>query len=80
VLEAMACNLRVITTPFGGLPSMFQEGDGFIYFEDEGGLPALIDEARKLPAISTRRIVEPYDWKMVASEAMELMKPKESLR
>lgn len=33
VLEAMACNLPVITTKFGGLPDLFENGNGF-YFVD----------------------------------------------
>jgi glycosyltransferase involved in cell wall biosynthesis len=76
VLEAMACNLPVITTPFGGLPSMFREGDGFFYFDDEARLGPLFDGARR-GGISTRRMVEPYDWKRVASLALDMMQRKD---
>ncbi len=80
VLEAMACNLPIITTPFGGLPGMFPKGDGFVYFDDENDLPALIDDARRLRTCSTRRMVEPYDWKNVASGAMEMIQSRKSSR
>ena len=80
VLEAMACNLPVITTPFGGLPRMFQKGNGFVYFDGENDLPKLIEDVRRLQRSSTRRMVEPYDWKNVASGAMEMIQSRESSR
>ena len=80
VLEAMACNLPVITTPFGGLPGMFQRGDGFVYFDGEEDLPASIDDVRRLRNSSTRRMVERYDWKSVASGAIEMIQSRKSPR
>jgi glycosyltransferase involved in cell wall biosynthesis len=76
VLEAMACNIPVITTPFGGLPLMFERGDGFAYFDDESELPGLIHEVRELKSRATRRMVEPFDWEKVASEAMDTMRTR----
>jgi glycosyltransferase involved in cell wall biosynthesis len=80
VLEAMACNLPVITTHFGGLPWMFQGENGFVYFDDENELPELIGDVQKLQKSSTRRMVEPYDWKKVASGAMEMIQAGNSSR
>lgn len=34
VLEAMACNIPVITTRFGAIPQLFQEGEGVVYFNN----------------------------------------------
>ncbi len=34
VLEAMSCNLPVITTKFGGLPDMFDNSDGFYFINN----------------------------------------------
>lgn len=35
VLEAMSCNLPVISTRFGGLSDVFEEGDGLFWVDDE---------------------------------------------
>ena len=38
VLEAMSCNLPVITTKFGALPRVFKEGDGLFFVENENDI------------------------------------------
>ena len=62
VLEAMACNLPVVSTPFEGLLRYFEPGDGLIYSE-ESEIPAALERWRQggFPA-STRRKVEAYSW------------------
>ena len=76
----MACDLPVITTPFGGLPLMFRKENGFAYFNGGSELADSIDRARKLETSSTRRMVEPYNWKKVASGAMETIQTGKSSR
>jgi glycosyltransferase involved in cell wall biosynthesis len=68
VLEAMACNLPVITTRFGSLPRMFKEGNG-VFFYDGGAEDLLrnIQKAANLPAIMTREAVLPYGWDVIIS-------------
>lgn len=64
VLEALASDLPVVTTPYGILPSLFS-GTGGIRFADnaEGILAAVDDQLRARP--STRELAEPYAWDLV---------------
>ena len=64
VLEAMSCNLPVITTRFSALPRMFNEGDGLFFAEkDEEFFNALREIKRGEVRVKTREKVEPYSWK-----------------
>lgn len=74
VLEAMATNLPVVTTRFGGLPDLFQEGGGFFYAGDEGEFVKKIGESRNIHSIKTREMVLPYSWKNVAKTILEALK------
>ena len=70
VLEAMACNLPVISTRFGELPRLFQEGAGLHYYADMEGLFGAIEAVRRQDAPNTRRRVEPYTWAAVARKVI----------
>ncbi|SFR87493.1 Glycosyltransferase involved in cell wall bisynthesis [Halomicrobium zhouii] len=69
VLEAMATNLPVLTTTFGGLPVMFDEGDGLFFGDDPDQLSTKFDEARRVEEPNTREMVDPYSWSQ-AGEAL----------
>jgi len=58
VLEAMACNLPVVTTRFGGLVDYFKEDPGFKYFDSTVELVELV---------KTFDIKEVYNYKKVKS-------------
>jgi glycosyltransferase involved in cell wall biosynthesis len=65
VLEAMACNLPIVTTPFGGLADVFPAGNGLIYWDGSTDLRALIDAALSSPS-STRSLVAARTWAAAA--------------
>jgi glycosyltransferase involved in cell wall biosynthesis len=80
VLEAMACNLPIICTSFGGLPLLFKAGEGVFYYDNEAELPQLISDIKGGPMYSTRGRVEPYAWKNVARIAMDMIASREVLQ
>jgi glycosyltransferase involved in cell wall biosynthesis len=62
VLEAMACNLPVITTKFGGLSKLFTERDGFMYATNEEEFVRKINIAKNMHIIETTEMVKQYSW------------------
>ncbi len=67
VLEAMACNLPVVTTRFGALLSMFQSGHGFYFFDPKEDITSLVERACENRDCMTSRIVSNYSWDNLAS-------------
>jgi len=65
VLEAMACNLPVITTRYGGLVDLFPEGDGFLFAESPEEVAQKIALVRAGPPSRTRALVEKCSWERV---------------
>ena len=72
VLEAMSCNLPVITTRFGALPRVFDEGNGLAFVDGEDDLVRELDNARKCLDGRTREKVLPYAWDTVLSSLEEI--------
>jgi glycosyltransferase involved in cell wall biosynthesis len=68
VLEAMACNLPVVSTRFGGLPRLFPEGGGLSYADDEAEFKEKVRVGREAhPGKKrTREMVLPYSWDAIA--------------
>jgi glycosyltransferase involved in cell wall biosynthesis len=71
VLEAMAVNLPVVTTDFGGLPDLFTEGNGLFICSSEDELVRKAKEALRLEQAGTREMVMGLSWKHVAEAIME---------
>ena len=65
VMEAMACNLPVITFPFGALSRLFRSGDGLFFCDTEEEIIHLVQHLSYKYEIATRDKVLPYDWSKV---------------
>jgi glycosyltransferase involved in cell wall biosynthesis len=65
VLEAMACNLPVISTRYGGLGDLFPEGDGFLFAETPQEVLERISLVKKGQVPRTRAMVEAFSWENV---------------
>lgn len=72
VLEAMSCNLPVISTKFGALPRVFEEGDGLFFFEKERDFLITLEEAKNVVDVKTREKVLPYSWENVGKKLEEI--------
>lgn len=65
VLEAMACNLPVITTRFGGLSDWFREKDGLIFIDKKVDLSQILKNLTNIFP-KTRPLVKPLSWNEVS--------------
>ena len=66
VLEAMACNLPIITTRFAGLEQHFASGHGFTFIDSSGEIPTRVDESlQSAGACRTRAMVQEFSWEAV---------------
>ena len=72
ILEAMACNLPVITTRFGALPEYFKEDDGFRYFDGVEELVELIKLSKDMDGreVHNNKKVEPFTWDRFTDEVI----------
>jgi len=74
VLEAMACNLPVVTTRYGGLSAMFNgERNGLFLVEELEDLSTEVGKVKKFNHFETRRMTERYSWGEVAKRILELV-------
>jgi len=74
VLEAMACNLPVIATPFGVLTRIFQPGDGLIFSRTDDEILDAVKTSLNGVLSDTRNKVLPYDWNRFIEQLEEIYK------
>lgn len=73
VLEAMACNIAVVSSPFGGLPRMLQPGGGLTFVDDSADVVTAVASSLAIAPedIATRDKVLPYSWDAVATTIVD---------
>jgi glycosyltransferase involved in cell wall biosynthesis len=71
ILEAMACNLPVVTVRYGNLPGLFEEGQGLVFADTPDELLSGINAVQRSNGCRTREKVMPYSWQNVARRVME---------
>lgn len=68
VLEAMSCNLPIVTRRFQGLEENFQEGKGFHFIDRSDDI---VQAVKKVivseEVIQTRNMILPFSWQSVAT-------------
>lgn len=75
VLEAMACNLPVITTRFGTLPRLFTEGSGLFFAEKEKHVLEILEVIKNRGLkVETRGLVLPHSWDSLSKDLVEIYK------
>ncbi len=70
VVEASACNLPVVTTPFGALPEIIREGEGFHYIRSFAEIPERILSIRS-GTINTAEKVAELSWDAVFAKYLK---------
>ena len=72
VLEAMACNLPVVSMRFGALPDLFHDGPGLRFVSREDELVENVRSRDWMQPSETRSMVEPYSWSNAARKLLEV--------
>jgi glycosyltransferase involved in cell wall biosynthesis len=72
ILEAMSCNLPVISTKFEGLDTIFKQGDGLFFAESEEEFYDALEKIGRDMNIKTREKVLPYSWENVIERLEEI--------
>jgi len=81
VLEAMSCNLPVISTKFGGLEEILSEGGGLYYVNNSKELiETVLRVQNSKEDIKTREKVEKISWKNVTNEIVKLYEETYQIR
>ena len=70
VLEAMACNLPVVSRRFTGLSENFSESGGLFYFDKDEEIEVTIKKALYTQP-ETRDMVKPYSWGSITQQLLK---------
>jgi len=73
VMEAMSCNLPVISTRFEGLDRAFEEGEGLMFADKEEDFYSKLKEVKNgAIKVNTREKVLPYSWENVTKRLEDI--------
>lgn len=73
IMEAMSCNLPVITTDFDGIKTFFKEGEGLTFAKrKEEFLDAIENNKKRDILVVTRKKVEDYSWQNITMQIVEV--------
>jgi glycosyltransferase involved in cell wall biosynthesis len=72
VLEAMACNLPIITTKFGSLPDTFAEDSDFHYVNNAQEIIEIVGKQR-VSSCKNREKISPFTWKEIARKLVDIV-------
>jgi glycosyltransferase involved in cell wall biosynthesis len=72
VLEAIACNLPVITTRFGSLPDTFKADEDFYFIESSAEIAPIIATREKVPCNNRDKIAS-LTWQHIAQKLVEIV-------
>jgi glycosyltransferase involved in cell wall biosynthesis len=73
VIEAMACNLPVITTRFKSLENVFDEDNGLYFIDSQDDLPSAIVKLKSnTEMVNTRKLVENMSWRSISIQLQKI--------
>ncbi len=71
IMEAMACNLPVVSKRFGALPRVFEPGDGLYFVDTDEELRNTVRSIRQVEElVATRAKVITLDWDAIAERLL----------
>jgi len=74
ILEAMACNLPVVTTRYGGIFGIFEEGEGLFFADTLDEFVVAIQKAMEIKEVNTRAKCEKFSWDGIARRIIQCVK------